>query len=117
MELNKRNYILFCLLILSVIIVFFIVKHTRSKEIYVGELNGKVESLRYVGRGEGYLEVKFEGEEKFNYLCVIYVGSKNKEDLKIGDSIYKAKNSEEYQVFRPDGFGKYIFYKKLKNKP
>lgn len=117
MELNKRNFILFCLLILSVIIVFFIVKHTRSKEIYVGELNGKVKSLRYVGRGEGYLQVKFEGEKEFNSLCIIYVGSENKDDLKVNDSIYKAKNSEDYQIYRQDSSENYNFYKTLKNRP
>lgn len=117
MELNKRNFIIFCVLILSIIIVFFIIKHNRSKEVYSTELSGKIESFRYVGRGEGYVEVKFEEEENFNPLCVIYIGSENKEDLKVGDSIYKAKNSEEYQIYRLDSSGNYNFYKILRNKP
>jgi len=117
MELNKRNFIIFCVVILSILIVFFIIKHNRAKEMYISELDGKVESFRYVGRGEGYIEIKFEGEDKFNPLCVIYIGSENKEDLKIGDSIYKAKNSNEYQIYRQDTFGKYVFYKTLKNIP
>lgn len=117
MELNKRNFIIFCVLMLSIIIVFFIIKYNRSKEMYLTELDGKVESFRYVGRGEGYIEVKFEGEENFNHLCVLYIGSENKEDLKIGDSIYKAKNSEAYYIYRPDNSGNYNFYKILKNKP
>ncbi|MCY0970756.1 hypothetical protein [Chryseobacterium wangxinyae] len=85
--------------------------------MYVTELNGKVESFRYVGRGEGYVEVKFEREENLNPLCVIYIGSENKEDLKVGDSIYKAKNSEDYQIYRQDGSENYSFCKTLKNKP
>lgn len=117
MELNKRNFIIFCILILSIIITFLIIKYNRSEEMYITELNGKVESLRYVGRGEGYVEVKFEGDDKFNPLCVIYIGSENKEDLKVGDSIHKAKNSENYQVYRQDNLGNFIFYKTLKNKP
>ena len=117
MKLNKRNLIILCVLILGTIIVFFIIKHQRLKETYITELSGKIASLRYVGRGEGYIEVKFTGEEKFNSLAVIYLGSENKEDLKIGDSIYKAKNAEEYQIYRRDSSGNYHFYKRLKNKP
>ncbi len=117
MELTKRNFIIFCVLILSIIIVFFIIKHNRSKEMYTNELNGKVESFRYVGKGEGYIEIKFEGESNFNPLCIIYVGSENKEDLKVGDSIYKAKNSDQYQIYRKDKFDNYVFYKTLKSIP
>ncbi|KFF01383.1 hypothetical protein IX39_12490 [Chryseobacterium formosense] len=117
MELNKRNLIIFCVFILSVVIVFFIIKNNLSRKSYVTELSGKVESFRYVGKGEGYIEVKFEGEESFNHLCVIYIGGENKESLKIGDSIYKAKNSEEYEIYRKDSSGNYNFYKTLKNKP
>lgn len=116
MELNKRNFII-CVLILSIIIVFFIINHNRTKEMYTIELHRKVESFRYVGRGEGYVEVKFEGEDNFNSLCIIYVGSENKDDIKVGDSIYKAENSIEYKIYRQDSSGNYSFYKTLKNKP
>ncbi|KFF01382.1 hypothetical protein IX39_12485 [Chryseobacterium formosense] len=57
------------------------------------KLNGKVDSFRHEGKGEGYIEVKFEGVDSFNHLCVIYVGGENKENLKVGYSIYKPKNS------------------------
>ncbi|MCQ9634981.1 hypothetical protein MP477_08460 [Chryseobacterium sp. WG23] len=117
MELNKRNFIIFCILILSIIIAFLIIKYNRSEEMYITELNGRVESLRYVGRGEGYVEVKFEGDDKFNPLCVIYIGSENKEDLKVGDSIHKVKNSKNYQVYRQDTLGNFNFYKTLKSEP
>lgn len=117
MELNKRNFIIFCVMILSIAIVFFIIKNNRSKEMYTTELNGKVAAIRYVGRGEGYVEVKFEGEEKFNPLCVIYIGSENKNDLKAGDSIHKMKESIEYHIYRQDEPGKYVFYKTLKSIP
>jgi len=117
MELSKRNILLFFTLLFIIIIVFFIAKHNQVKKMYSSKLNGKVKSLRHIGRGEGYLQVKFEGEKEFNSLCIIYVGSENKDDLKIGDSIYKAKNSEDYQIYRQDGSGNYNFYKTLKNKP
>lgn len=104
---------MFCILMTSVVIIFFMTKHNRSKEEYTTEFNGKVESLRYIGRGEGYLQVKFEEEKEFNPLCVIYVGSDNKEALKIGDSIYKAKNSKDYQIYRRNDAGNYVFYKTL----
>lgn len=117
MELNKRNLILFCLIILVIIILFFIIKSKRSRESYATEINGTVQLLRFVGRGEGYVEVKFEGESKFNPLCVIYIGSENQNDLKIGDSIHKSKNSGDYQIYRQDRTGNYSFYKTLKNKP
>jgi hypothetical protein len=113
MELNKRNFIFVCALILSI----FIIKRNRSKEMYINKLNGKIESFRYVGRGEGYVEVKFEEEKKFNPLYIIYLGGENKEDLKIGDSISKAKNSEDYQIYRKDRSGNYNFYKTLKSEP
>lgn len=117
MKLNKRNFIFVCALILSIVIVFFIIKRNRSKEMYITTLNEKIESFRYVGRGDGYVEVKFEGEKKFNPLYIIYLGAENKEDLKIGDSISKAKNSEDYQIYRKDRSGNYNFYKTLKSEP
>ncbi|KMQ61685.1 hypothetical protein ACM40_04935 [Chryseobacterium sp. BLS98] len=117
MELSKRNILLFFTLLLAIIIVFFIAKHNQTKKAYSSELIGKVGSLRYVGRGKGYLQVKFEGEKEFNSLCIIYVGSENKDDLKVSDSIYKAKNSEDYQIYRQDSSGNYNFFKTLKNKP
>ncbi|AZA56576.1 hypothetical protein [Chryseobacterium shandongense] len=117
MELSKRNILLFFTILFVIIIVFFIAKYNQTKKEYSSELNGKVESLRYIGRGDGYQQVKFEGEKEFNALCIIYVGSENKDDLKIGDSIYKEKNSEDYQIYRQDSSGNYSFYKTLKNKP
>ncbi|UPQ76043.1 hypothetical protein [Chryseobacterium nepalense] len=117
MELSKRNILLFFILLFVIIIAFFIAKHNQAKKAYSSELNGKVESLRFIGRGEGYLQVKFAGEKEFNSLCIIYVGSENKDDLKIGDSIHKAKNSEDYHIYRQNSSGNYNFFKILKNKP
>ncbi|MDR3025263.1 hypothetical protein [Chryseobacterium sp.] len=117
MELSKRNILLFFTLLLVIIIVFFVSKYNQTNKAYSSKLNGKVESLRHVGRGEAYLQVKFEGEREFNSLCIVYVGNENQDDLKINDSIYKAKNSLNYQVYRQDSSGNYIFYKTLKNEP
>jgi|GEM_PF-3151963 len=117
MELSKRNILLFLSLLFVIILAFFVGRHNHVKEAYANALYGKVQSLRPIGRGEGYLQVKFEGEKEFNSLCTLYVGSENKDDLQVGDSIYKAKNSKDYQIYRQNGKEKYIFYKTLKIKP
>lgn len=117
MELSKRNILLFFTLLLVIIIIFFVSKYNQTNKAYSSEINGKVESLRHVGRGEAYLQVKFEGEREFNSLCIVYVGNENQDDLKVNDSIFKAKNSWDYKIYRQNSSGNYSFYKTLKNKP
>lgn len=92
-------------------------QHNISSKSYKSEITGIVGELRNVGRGNAYVQVKFENATNFNQLCVLYIGSNNPEDLKIGDSLYKPQNSYEYRIYRKNDFGNLQFFKILKNKP
>lgn len=116
MELNKKNIILFILFVFSIVIYFSYNKYIISKNSYKREIYGIVEELRNIGRGNGYVQVKFKGVKKFDELCILYLGE-NQNDLKVQDSIYKSKNSYEYQVYRKDSSGGFQFYKTLRNRP
>lgn len=117
MEFNKKNVILFILGIIIILCFFFIKQHSISSKSYKSEIAGIVGDLRSVGRGNAYVQVKFENATNFNQLCVLYLGSNNQEDLKIGDSLYKPENSYEYQIYRKNDFVSFHFFKILKNKP
>ncbi|WP_027383546.1 hypothetical protein [Epilithonimonas caeni] len=116
MELNKKNIILFILFISCFVIYFSYNKYKISKNSYNNKIYGLVDELRNIGRGNGYVQVKFKGCKKFDELCILYLGE-NQNDLRVGDSIYKAKNSYDYQVYRKDSFGNFQLYKTLRNKP
>jgi len=45
--------------------------------------------------------------------CITTTDTKN-DTLQIGDSISKNSNTEEFNIFRKDNFGKYKFYKNYK---
>lgn len=115
MELNKRNIIfLFLIVILAILFVVFWNKN-KDRKFYKSELSGIIEDIRSNRRFENSKVIKFRGANDFNYLFWFY--APHSEDLKVGDSIYKSKNSYEYQVYRKDNFENYQFYKTLKNKP
>lgn len=115
MELNKRSVIILIIIICTGVFFCFFWNLNKHNKFYNSELTDIIEEIKPNRKFENSKVAKFVGDKDFNYTFWIYTPDKN--DLKIGDSIYKAKNSEEYQVYRPDGSGKYIFYKKLKNKP
>lgn len=115
MGLNKRNIIILIIIIFTSIFFVFFWNLNKHNKFYNSELTGIIKEIKSNRKFENSKVAKFVGDHDFNYNFWIYAPYAN--DIKIGDSIYKAKNSEEYQVFRPDCFGKYFFYKKLKNKP
>jgi len=115
MELNKRNIIIVIIIIcISILFVFFwnLSKHNK---FYGSEVAGIIEEIKSNRKFENSKVVKFVGDNDFNYTFWNYAPDKN--DIKIGDSIYKAKNSENYQIYRQNGSRNYRFYKTLKNKP
>lgn len=80
------------------------------------EIFGIVEDLRFVGRGEGYIQVKFKNSDGFDNLTILYLDSLNQKSIQVGDSIYKHINSSDYKIFRKHD-NKYKYYKTLKREP
>ncbi|MBP1167233.1 hypothetical protein JOE44_004117 [Chryseobacterium sp. PvR013] len=114
MKLNKRgNISIFIVICLSVIFGFFWNLNKYNK-FYNSVLTGIVEEIKSNRKFENSKVAKFVGDENFNYTFWIY--APEKDDLKISDSIYKAKNSEDYQIYRQNSSGRYNFYKILKDK-
>ncbi|UQB67785.1 hypothetical protein [Epilithonimonas zeae] len=115
MELNKKNVMfLFSIVFLTILFVVFWNKN-KDRAFYKSELSGITEEIKSNPRFENSKVIKFEGANDFNYLFWFY--APDFEDLKVGDSIYKSKDSYEYQIYRKDAFAKYQFYKILKNQP
>lgn len=115
MKLNKRNIILLAMIIGTGILFVFFWNLNKHHKFYGSELSGIVEEIKSNGKFENSKVAKFVGDNDFNYSFWMYAPHEN--DLKIGDSIYKAKESEDYQIYRRNGSGNYVFYKALKNKP
>ncbi|MFP3597938.1 hypothetical protein [Chryseobacterium sp. SIMBA_029] len=115
MELNKRNIIFVIIIIFAGILFVCFWNLYKYNKFYSSEVDGIIEEIKSNRKFENSKVVKFVGENDFNYTFWIYASDKN--DIKIGDSIYKAKNSEDYQIYRQDSSGNYIFFKTLKNKP
>lgn len=115
MELNKRNLIIVIIIIFTSILFVFFWNLNKQNKFYSSELIGVIEKIKSNRKFENSKVAKFVGDNDFNYTFWIY--APNEDDLKIGDSIYKAKNSEDYQIYRKSSSGNYNFYKTLKNKP
>jgi hypothetical protein len=115
MRLNKRNIVMLIMMIGICILFVFFWNINKQDKFYNSELKGIIEEIKSNGKFESSKVAKFAGEKDFNYTFWMYAPDKG--DLKIGDSIYKAKDSEDYYIYRQDHLGKYIFYKTLKNKP
>ncbi|GAA5100769.1 hypothetical protein GCM10023210_39610 [Chryseobacterium ginsengisoli] len=115
MELNKRNIIIVIIIICTGVLFVFFWNLNKYNKFYSSEITGTIEKIKSNRKFENSKVAKFVGESDFNYTFWIY--APDKDDLKVGDSIYKAKNSEDYQIYRQDSSGNYHFYKTLKNKP
>lgn len=115
MELNKKNIIILIIIVCIGISFVFFWNLKKYNKFYSSELTGIIEDIKVNRKFENSKVAKFVGDHDFNYTFWIYAPDEN--DLKIGDSIYKAKNSENYQVYRQDALGNFNFYKTLKNKP
>jgi hypothetical protein len=115
MELNKKNIIIVIIIIFAGILFVFLWNLNKHNKFYNSELTGIIEDIKSNRKFENSKVAKFVGDSDFNYTFWMY--APDEDDLKIGDSIYKAKKSIEYQVYRQDKFRKYIFYKTLKNIP
>ncbi|MDW9378613.1 hypothetical protein [Chryseobacterium sp. JV558] len=115
MKLKKRNIIIVIIIIcISVLFVFFW-NVNKNNKFYTLRLNGIIKDIKSNRKFENSKVAKFVGDSDFNYSFWIYAPDES--DLKIGDSIYKAKDSENYQIYRIDSSGDYKFYKTLKNVP
>lgn len=115
MELNKKNIVILIIIIGAGILFVLFWNLNKQNKFYNSELTGIIEKIKSSRKFENSKVAKFVGDKDFNYTFWIYTPDKN--DLKVGDSIYKAKNSEDYQIYRQNSSGKYVFYKTLKNKP
>lgn len=115
MELNKRNIIIVIIIICIGVLFVFFWNLNKHNKFYSSGLTGIIEEIKSNRKFESSKVCKFVGDSDFNYTFWIYAPDEN--DLKIGDSIYKAKNSEDYQIYRQNGLVNYVFYKTLKNKP
>lgn len=115
MELSKRNIIIVIIIICIGVLFVFFWNLSKYNKFYSSEVVGIIEEIKSNRKFENSKVVKFVGGNDFNYTFWIYAPDKN--DIKIGDSIYKEKNSEDYQIYRQDSSGNYSFYKTLKNKP
>lgn len=115
MELNKKNIITAIVIICIGILFVCFWNLNKHNKFYSSELTGIIEEIKSNKKFENSKVTKLTGDNDFNYTFWIYAPNEN--DLKVGDSVYKAKNSEEYQIYRRDNFGNYIFYRTLKNKP
>ena len=111
MELNKRDIISIIIVICLIVIFVFFLNLNKYNKFYISELTGVVKELKFNRKFENSKVAKFVREDNFNYTFWIYTPEKN--DLKIGDSIYKAKNSEDYQIYRQISSGHYSFHKTL----
>lgn len=115
MELSKRNIIIVIIIICTSVLFVFFWNLRKHNKFYGSEVAGIIEEIKSNRKFENSKVARFVGDNDFNYNFWIYAPNKN--DIKIGDSIYKAKNSEDYQIYRKDNSGNYRFYKTLKNKP
>ncbi|KFF01381.1 hypothetical protein IX39_12480 [Chryseobacterium formosense] len=115
MKLNKVHITIVIIIVSAGILFVFFWNLKKQNKFYNSELNGIIEQIKSNQKFENSKVCKFVGDDNFNYTFWIYAPEKN--DMKIGDSIYKRKNSDVYDVYRQDRSGNYNFYKNLKNKP
>ncbi|WP_123906565.1 hypothetical protein [Chryseobacterium sp. MYb7] len=113
MKLKRRNIIIIIICISVLFVIFWNVN--KHNKFYTSGLNGIIKDIKSNRKFENSKVAKFVGDSDFNYAFWIYAPDES--DLKIGDSIYKAKDSENYQIYRIDSSGDYSFYKTLKNRP
>ncbi|MGX9987252.1 hypothetical protein [Soonwooa purpurea] len=115
MALNKRNIILILLLAFLMLIFAYIWNQNNDSVFFRTELSGIIEEIKSNGRFENSKVAKYKNEKDFNYLFWFY--TPNSDDLKVGDSIFKSKNSYDYEIYRLDKNDHYEFYKILKRNP
>ena len=68
--------------VVSIILYFNYRKYSLDKEVYHSEINGHIKSIRQVGRGDGYIQLKLKNENNFHPEAIIYLGSNNKNEMK-----------------------------------
>lgn len=114
--MKKNNFIGLILFnsILCIIITWFITGKTiTEKDVYQSNLSGAVKETRFVGRGNGYVQIKFKANDIFNRLCVIKINQED--DILENDSINKPMYSNKFDIYRIDKSGLYKKIKTLEN--
>ena len=96
MKLNKRNISILLSIILCGVLFVFLWNENKQREFYESELHGIIEEIEVSKKFENSKTIRCTGDKDFSYKFWIY--TKDENDLKIGDSISKAKNSNSYRI-------------------